>query len=118
MFKLPEKLRVSMGDMRFEEGKNGYFQLTRLQGTLNIVASDGLGWEHVSVSHPARIPTWAEMCKIKSLFWDEEDLVVQFHPPKSQYVNCHPRTLHLWRYYGTNDFCKVPSTYLIGPKND
>src|SRR5580658_4748259 len=44
-------------------------------------------FEHVSVSLAHRCPTWEEMCKIKDLFWDDEDVVVQFHPAKSEYVN-------------------------------
>lgn len=62
-----------------------------------VIASDGGGWEHVSVSLPTRCPTWDEMCYVKSLHWDDEDCVVQFHPPASAYVNQHPFCLHLWR---------------------
>lgn len=57
-------------------------------------------WEHVSVSTQTGIPTWLEMSRIKRLFWDDEDRVVQFHPPKSEYVNMHPHCLHLWRWTG------------------
>lgn len=64
---------------------------------LKVIASFGGGWDHVSVSCPDRCPTWEEMCYVKDLFFDDEECVVQFHPPKSQYVNYHPRTLHLWR---------------------
>lgn len=64
---------------------------------LAVIASDGEGWEHVSVSLPTRCPTWEEMCRVKALFWDAEDCVVQFHPPESGYVNNHPYCLHLWR---------------------
>jgi hypothetical protein len=56
-----------------------------------------MGWEHVSVSLPHRCPTWEEMCFIKELFWNDEQTVVQFHPPKSVYVNNHSFCLHLWR---------------------
>lgn len=62
-----------------------------------VIASIGGGWDHVSVSHERRCPTWREMCKIKDMFFDEEDTVLQIHPPKSTYVNDHPRCLHLWR---------------------
>ena len=55
------------------------------------------GWEHVSVSTPERTPTWEEMTLVKDLFWSEEECVVQFHPPRSVYVNKHPYCLHLWR---------------------
>lgn len=62
------------------------------------------GWEHVSaraldpVFHKERAPNWAEMCFLKDLFWDAEECVVQFHPPKSEYVNWHGCVLHLWKW--------------------
>lgn len=37
------------------------------------------------------------MCKIKDVFWDEEEAVYQVHPPKSKYVNLMTNCLHLWR---------------------
>jgi hypothetical protein len=79
------------------DGNNGFFIVPFESFELRIQASDGLGWEHVSVSLGSRCPNWKEMCFVKDLFWDEEDCVVQFHPPKSEYVNCHPFCLHLWR---------------------
>jgi hypothetical protein len=62
-----------------------------------VIASDGEGWEHVSVSFPGRVPTWQEMCQAKDIFWNAEDRVVQYHPPESEYINDHPFVLHLWR---------------------
>jgi hypothetical protein len=70
-------------------------------------------WEHVSVSRERRIPNWEEMCFGKRLFWDDDECVVQFHPPKSDYVNCHPRCLHLWRPVGGG--FPTPPSMLIGP---
>jgi len=58
------------------------------------------GWEHVSVSLPNRCPTWNEMCWVKELFWSDDKLVVQYHPPKSEYVNTAKYCLHLWRFDG------------------
>lgn len=57
-------------------------------------------WDHVSVSTEKRVPSWKEMCWVKDLFFEPEECVVQFHPPKSQYVNNHPNVLHLWRVVG------------------
>jgi hypothetical protein len=57
-------------------------------------------WEHVSASLATRCPTWAEMAWVKGLFWEDEEQVVQFHPPRSAYVNRHPNCLHLWRCPG------------------
>ncbi len=68
---------------------------------LNIIACDGVetGWEHVSVSVMGsnKCPGWDEMCVVKSLFWDDSEAVIQFHPPASDYVNFHPGCLHLWK---------------------
>jgi hypothetical protein len=57
-------------------------------------------WEHVSVSLPNRTPTWEEMVRVKDLFWGAEELVLQFHPPRSQYVSHCGNCLHLWRHPG------------------
>ena len=54
-------------------------------------------WEHVAVSTARRCPNWEEMCFVKDLFWDEEECVMQLHPPLSQYVNNSRYCLHLWR---------------------
>ncbi len=81
------------------DGNNGAFRVPMLADNIsvNVIASDGEGWEHVSVSLPNRCPTWEEMCRIKALFWDGDDCVIQFHPPVTDYVNNHPYCLHLWR---------------------
>jgi len=57
-------------------------------------------WQHVSVSLPARCPTWNEMSKIKDLFWADCVTVMQFHPRKTNYVNIHKYCLHLWSKKG------------------
>lgn len=83
---------------RIEQGIDGAVYRIKIYGqTLQVIAATGLGWDHVSVTHKKRTPTWHEMCHIREMFFDDEDTVVQFHPPKSMYVNDHPRCLHLWR---------------------
>lgn len=76
-------------------------------GELRIIACEGniarqehgdaFAWDHVSVSLRNRPPNWAEMAFVKSLFWDEAESVMQLHVPAAQHIDCHPRTLHLWR---------------------
>ena len=62
-----------------------------------VVGNDEDGWEHVSIELSARrLPTWEEMCLIKDIFWEEEEMVVQIHPKHSEYVNI-TEALHLWR---------------------
>ena len=83
-------------DTRF--GNNGAFRVQLKGGQwVNVIASDQGGWEHVSVSRSDRCPTWDEMCQVRALFFEPEDVVVQFHPAASQYINVHPNCLHLWR---------------------
>jgi len=79
-------------------------------------ASNGMGWEHVSVSiNRKRTPSWEIMNFVKDLFWDKEDTVIQFHPPRSQYVSYHPFCLHLWRPIGTE--IPLPDPAMVGPKD-
>ncbi len=96
------KHRVRVGPMRSDDsfGFNGMFFFWLDGQRIRVVASDGEGWEHVSVSlvdHHRTTPKWSVMCAIKELFWEDEDCVIQFHPPKSEYVNNHAGCLHLWR---------------------
>ena len=70
---------------------------------LRIIFSEGMGWDHVSVSLPTRCPTWDEMCFVKTVFFDDEEVVMQLHPPRSEYVNNFPFCLHLWRPQSTEE---------------
>jgi hypothetical protein len=84
-------------------------------GRLRLLVSDGSDWaacgfdgvpfEHVSVSLEDRCPTWEEMCWVKALFWEPEEVVIQYHPKESQYVNHHKFCLHLWRPVGVELPC-------------
>lgn len=117
-FHVPNEFRVLSGPMGSGDsiGNNGLFMFKALSYTIQCVASDGLGWEHVSVSlvGSKSPPNWVLMCRVKEAFWDEEDVVVQFHPKKSQYVNFHPGCLHLWRKI---DFDQpTPDSMMVGPK--
>jgi len=125
-------MRAAITDQRLEDGRirsghyasnpgdlHGAFLIPSPYGTeLKIMSSgtghDADGWEHVSISTPRRTPNWAEMCMVKNLFWGEEECVVQFHPPKSDYVNHHPHCLHQWKWLGGN--FPTPPTYMVGPK--
>lgn len=119
------------------DGNNGAFDLesTEPGWRLALICSDGSEapeqadwqWEHVSVhvyrriravSSPVqmRTPTWKEMSYVKRLCWDAEDVVVQFHPRESEYVNCHPHVLHLWRHR-TKEF-PTPPAILVGPVSE
>ena len=139
MFHVPEEFRVrhsknSKFNTTTEDGNNGTFAIKK---TLNnpyqirnkhgiskkskfklflVLASDGMDWEHVSVSIVGKfkeLPTWDEMCHIKDLFWDNTDTVVQYHPAEEDYVN-NASVLHMWR--PTKEDVLKPPPILVGIK--
>ena len=114
MFKVPEKYRLTVGMMATssKDGNNGIFRVPIDGLEATVIASDGEGWEHVSVSFFNRIPTWDEMCRIKDIFWGEDECVVQYHPPKKDYVNNCKNCLHLWRPTGGG--FKRPPKVMVG----
>lgn len=124
MFHVPNEYRVRKHHPLASEdsiGNNGFFAIKHYRikdYVINCQASDGIGWEHVSVSvgkigeKQTRCPTWEEMCFVKDLFWDLSDCVVEFHPPASEYVSMHPYVLHLWR--PTNFNIQTPDPVQVG----
>lgn len=124
---LPQRLvdgRIREGSYASDDtwGTTGAFQVMGPCGaSVRIIASNAdypeisQGWEHVSVSLPNRCPNWPEMCFVKDLFWTDEEAVVQFHPPKSDYVNNHAYCLHMWR--DTLNEPRRPPSILVGHKS-
>ena len=97
------------------DGGNGIFKVYVEGKSFNVIASNGGGWDHVSVT-PGNLkrtacPTWEEMCAIKDMFFEPEETVIQYHPPKSEYINNHPCCLHLWRPQGV-DVPRPPMIYV------
>lgn len=135
-FKIPEKFRITDNpNFKTKTGdKFGAFRCvspdkSRVTKTfLYIIATCGFDdievskdWEHVSVRGVKSIgmnqvknltPSWDEMCFVKNLFWEPEDLVVQYHPKKSEYINMHPNVLHLWRFKPSD--IPTPPKILVG----
>ncbi|WP_438839295.1 DUF7694 domain-containing protein [Enterococcus spodopteracolus] len=37
------------------------------------------------------------MCRIKDICFEPDEVVVQFHPKNSEYVNIKNNCLHLWK---------------------
>ena len=52
------------------------------------------------------------MCKLKDIFFYEDEAVIQIHPPKDQYVNNVDNCLHLWRC--TYKEMVLPPSVLVG----
>ena len=71
-----------------------------------------LRW-HLSMSHrssrivgisgnplPGRLPTWDEIKEARYRFCPDEAYMAIILPPKSEYVNVHPTTMHLHEVEG------------------
>lgn len=114
--KVIEKCRVTTGVMKSDKsmGFNGAFIIRHLSAHLTVIISDEALWDHVSVSLPSRTPTWGEMNFIKGMFFDNEETVIQFHPPRSQYINNHAFCLHLWRDQSRE--IVLPPQFMVGIK--
>jgi hypothetical protein len=116
---LPEALEVCRVNTHFgapNEGRNGRFVMQGPCGAkLHINSWDHkkYGWEQVAVSTDRkRCPNWLEMCHVKNLFWDEQEMVIQIHPPLSEYVKNSRHCLHLWR--PTREAIPAPPSHLAG----
>ena len=114
-----EKHRILAGPLASDPslGANGAFFVRRSPRLpmLLVIVSDGMGWEHVSVSLPTRCPTWNEMAWVKAQFWEQADTVMQLHPPVEDYANMHPFCLHLWR--PTDAEIPRPPSLMVGIRN-
>lgn len=102
--KFPEKYKVEDFNIKFSELKEQqgiYSQcfIIPFKGrALKAIASNWKnGWEHVSISLNNRCPNWPEMCYIKNLFWEKDEICIQFHPKEEEYVNLHNYCLHIWK---------------------
>jgi len=130
MFHVPELRRITdhpqLGTTS-ADGNNGAFEIESPEPgwRLMLICSDGSGepslppWEHVSIharrsSGQMRTPSWKEMVYVEDLCWDDEDVVMQLHPRKSEYVNNHPHVLHLWRPVGVE--IPTPPSIFVGIK--
>jgi len=100
------------------DDQNGLFEIPckKTNKRLTVLASNGLGWDHVSVSASSRIPLWIEMCFVKDLFFESDETVIQFHPRKEEHINYSPNCLHLWR--NQNYIHELPPGYMVGFMED
>ena len=81
------------------DGGNGVFEVRSQHdgAPLLVVASNGGGWDHVSVSCGRRLPNYGDMVDVFKLFFKPDETAMQLHVPAAEHINCHPNCLHLWR---------------------
>lgn len=96
------------------DGGSGEVHLQKWSGS--VIWSYGGGWDHVSVAPYKKhiTPSWEDMCMIKNMFFDEDEVAVQFHPAKSEYVNKMPNCLHIWK--PQTEKLPVPDSLMVGLK--
>jgi|SRR5215831_14238943 len=94
-FRLPDPNGVT-----YSEDINGMYLIPYAGVKLTVIASDGAGWDHVSVSLRHRCPTHEELEFIRGLFFRDDECVVQYSVPRREHINTHPHCLHLWRPQG------------------
>jgi hypothetical protein len=91
---LPEKWQL------LQPGQDGalFVSMSRRLSVIvsGMVYPDGKRWYHVSVAHPERLPSYNELCEVKSVFIGDNKKAIQVFPAKSEHVNIHPNCLHLW----------------------
>ncbi len=92
------------------DGMGGHYYDRISEKNLNFIFSYQLGWEHLSVSMPSRTPNWEQMCRMKDIFWNEDETCVEYHPAKSQYINNHKHCLHIWRPVNNEQFLNEPES--------
>lgn len=106
-----DEIKQTSGMVIKKEGKDGFggtvFPIEYKKGKVKVVKdidkalhfmfSWGCGFEHLSVSTPIKCPTWEQMCKMKDIFWRDDEVCMQLHPKKEDYVNCMQYCLHIWR---------------------
>lgn len=96
------------------DNHNGVFRVFVEGKGYNVIASNGGGWDHVSVT-PTNTkrgcPSWETMCAIKDMFFEKHETVIEYHPEEENYINVHPCCLHLWR--PQNHSIPMPPQFMV-----
>lgn len=92
-----EKYRIAVGHLSDTGG--GSFLIPNDDHTGNMIVEARVlpGWQYVSVSQRDRYPTWPEMERVKRLFFNKGDYVIQIHYGGEVNTDKPPYILHLWR---------------------
>lgn len=48
---------------------------------------------------------------MKEIFWGDDEVCVEYHPKKEDYINLHPHCLHIWKEVGKK-FATPPSIFV------
>lgn len=70
------------------------------------------GWEHLSVTHKNKIPSWLCMQEMKEMFFKDDEECFQLHPKAENYINNNEYTLHIWR--PIDGMQQIPPSIFVG----
>ena len=87
--------RMPYQGLRHFEARVADGSLRVLVGQEPFMAGGARGW-HLSISHPSRLPTWDEIHDARYKFCPDQTRMAIILPPKAEYVNLHPTTMHLY----------------------
>ena len=90
--------------------------VNKLDEALHFIFSWGCGFEHLSVSTPIKTPTWEQMQKMKEIFWRDDEVCMQLHPKKEDYVNNMQYCLHIWKPIDKE--IPIPPRVMVGIRFD
>jgi len=93
------------------DGGNGCFIVPYHGAELCVIASNGGGWDHLSISLATRCPTWEEMEHIRKMFARAGEVWLQYGLPPAKHINAHPYCLHWWRPQHRE--VKLPPSYMV-----
>lgn len=95
-----------------QTGPDGGAYLLPFKGRkIRCIASNGMGWDHVSASLTTRCPNWFEMEFVKRTFFEDWEWAMQLHAPPTAHINIHPNVLHLWR--SQTQAIPIPPDYMV-----
>lgn len=81
-------------------GDGAYAQQGSYCGEIELTTEDGIRVQNRVILGPDEL--------VALLQW-----LIQYHPRESEYVNCHPNVLHLWRT--RSQAIPTPPPILVGP---
>lgn len=96
MFMGLEMTQYSAGSLRVLETIDDYKDISVLLENFGTMRMPTGKYQHLSISHIDRYPTWEELKLIKDQLMGD-NFAFQAFPPKSHYVNLHENTFHLFK---------------------
>lgn len=115
-FRVTDRARLAWNGGWAGDSMSGVFMIPSPidRQTLRVIATNGDGWDHVSVSRGNRCPNWPEMEHIAALFFKDDERAMQLHVPRTEHLSLHPYCLHWWRPHDV-EIPRPPSNMVAVP---